>query len=40
MLEEHDLGEVTGEAGYYPEDDRHTLLGQAIQERLLDDVWH
>ncbi|MDE2749604.1 MAG: Uma2 family endonuclease [Chloroflexota bacterium] len=28
--EEHDLGEVTGEVGYYPADDRHTLLGPDV----------
>ena len=28
--EEHDLGEVTGQAGYYPADDRQTLLGPDV----------
>lgn len=28
--EEHDLGEVTGEAGYFPAGDRHTLLGPDV----------
>lgn len=28
--EEHDLGEVSGEVGYYPADDRHTLLGPDV----------
>jgi len=28
--EEHDLGEVTGEVGYYPADDRHTLLAPDV----------
>jgi len=28
--EEHDLGEVTGEVGYYPADDRRTLLGPDV----------
>ncbi len=28
--EEHDLGEVTGEVGYYPADDRQTLLAPDV----------
>ena len=28
--ETHDLGEVTGEVGYYPAGDRHTLLGPDV----------
>lgn len=28
--EAHDLGEVTGEVGYYPAEDRHTLLGPDV----------
>ena len=28
--EEHDLGKVTGQAGYYPADDRQTLLGPDV----------
>lgn len=28
--EEHDLGEVTGEVGYYPAEDRHTLLAPDV----------
>ena len=28
--EEHDLGEVTGEVGYYPADDRNTLLAPDV----------
>ena len=28
--EEHDLGEVTGEVGYYPPDDRRTLLAPDV----------
>ena len=28
--EEHELGEVTGEVGYHPADDRHTLLAPDV----------
>ena len=28
--EANDLGEVTGEVGYYPADDRHTLLAPDV----------
>ncbi len=28
--EEHDLGDVTGESGWYPADDRHTLLAPDV----------
>ena len=28
--QEHELGEVTGESGYFPANDRHTLLGPDV----------